>query len=291
MKEKLNNLKNRLTDRHLYSLLVGLIVIMVTVFAYQAKVAADYKTQLHAQYNRALGDLVESVSNIETNLAKGAVVSEPKTLMRLSTDIYAEARSAAAELGQLPLSDIVIENTAKYLSQVGDFTSALSFRYLDSPTISKEERETMLNLGQYAVTLRDSLNEVQEKLYCGDYMYKNPSHFGGGAAMASGMEEIEEQFQDYPSLIYDGPFSDHMQTKESPLLQNAPEIPREEAEKRVPELVSVERQGAVQFDGECGGRVPTYMFSVKPDEKDDDRRITLQKKAACFWRCLIIAPR
>ncbi len=276
LKEKLKNLKNRLTDRHMYSIIVGLIVVAVCIFAYQAKVAADYKTQLHAQYDRAFGDLVQSVSNIETNLAKGAVVTEPKTLMRLSSDIYAEARSAAAELGQLPLSDVVIENTAKYLSQVGDFTSMLSLRYLDSPTISAEERNTMLDLGRYAVTLRDSLYDMQEKLYSGAYQYQSPSHFGDGVAMASGMEQIEEQFRDYPSLIYDGPFSDHMQTKESSLLQNAPELSREEAEKRIPELVSAEREGAVSYDGECGGRVPTYMFSVTPDENDDTRRITLQ---------------
>lgn len=276
LKEKCKDFKNRLTDRHMYSVIVGLIVIGVIVFSYQAKVSADYKNRLHAQYSRALNDLVEEVSNIETSLSKGAVVTDPKTFVRLSNEIYAKAASASAGIGQLPLSDTTVDNTAKFLSQVGDFTASLSLRYMDTKEIKSEERNTMVELARYAVVLRDSLYDVQEKIYSGAYQYENPSHFGGGVSMASGMEKTEEQFRDYPSLLYDGPFSDHVQTKESPMLQNLPEISMEEAMEKVENFVATERMGEIQYDGICGGHVPTYMFSVQPDENDKDRTVTLE---------------
>ncbi|MDD6308626.1 MAG: germination protein YpeB [Clostridia bacterium] len=276
IKEKLKDFKNRLIDRHMYSVIVGLIIIFVAVFAYEAKMSADYKNQLNMQYSRAFNELVQHVSTIETNLAKGVVITDPKTMIRLSNDTYAKAASASSNLGQLPLSDVLIENTAKFLSQVGDFTYTLSLRYMDNPLVTDEEQNTMLSLSRYAVTLKDSLYELQGKVSSGEYQFKNPSKFGGAVALASGMEQIEKNFKDYPSLIYDGPFSDHVQTKESSLLSMQGEISFEEAQSRVPSIVSEERNGEIKYEGECGGRLPTYMFSVTPKNAQKNRRITLQ---------------
>ncbi len=274
-RDKFRDFKNRLTDRHMYSIIVGLIVVMVAVFGYQAKVSADYKNRLDAQYIRAFDDLTEYVSTIETSLFKCAAVSDPKSVVRLANDIYAKAASASTCLGQLPLSDAHLENTAKYLSQVGDFTYMLALSYMDEPNVSEQQRQTMLDLSRYAVTLEEGLYDMQQKLYSGSLRFGTPSGQNGDGFVGD-MEHLEAQFQDYPSLIYDGPFSDHVQDKESLLLKDAPEITREDAERKIQDVVSAERLGEIRFDGEVGGRLPSYMFTVFPEDRKNGRSISLQ---------------
>lgn len=274
-RDKFRDIKNRLTDRHLYSVILGLIVVMVAVFVYQTKVSADYKNRLDAQYIRAFDDLAEYVSSIETSLFKCAAVSDPKSVVTLSNDIYAKAASASTCLGQLPLSDSQLEKTAKYLSQVGDFTNMLALRYMDDPVVSEEQRKIMLDLSKYAGVLEEGLYDMQQKYYSGALRFSTSSGKKDDVFVGD-MEKLEAQFQEYPSLIYDGPFSDHVQDKESLLLKDAPEISKEDAEKKVLEIISEERQGEIRFDGEVGGNLSTYMFTVFPNEKKNDRAITVQ---------------
>ncbi len=273
-RDKFRDFKNRLTDRHMYSIIVGLIVAGVALFSYQAKVSADYKTRLDAQYTRAFDDLTEYVSTIETSLFKCAAVTEPKSVVRLANDIYAKAASASTCLGQLPLSDTNLENTAKFLSQVGDFTYMLALSYMDTPVVTPQQRQTMLDLSRYAVTLESGLYDMQQRLYSGATSFGTPSG-SHGDALAGDMEQLEAQFQDYPSLIYDGPFSDHVQDKEPLFLQNATDISMEDARARLSTFLDPSFLSDVSYDGEVGGRLPTYMFTARP-EGQDGRAITVQ---------------
>ncbi len=272
--KKLRSFKNRLTDRHMYSVIIGLIVVMIAGFTYQAKVSADYKNRLESQYIRAFDDLAEYVSTIETSLFKCAAVSSPQSVVRLANDIYAKAASASTCLSQLPLSDTNLENTSKFLSQVGDFTYMLALQYMENPVITEAQRQTMLDLSRYAVTLQSGLYDVQQKFYSGTLRF-GTSHSKKEDAFTGNMEQLEAQFQEYPSLIYDGPFSDHVQNKPSLLLQNAPDISKDEAQARIEEIVSFERMGEMEYNGEMGGNLPNYMFTVYPDE-NRNRAITLQ---------------
>ncbi len=272
---KFRSFKTRLIDRKMYSVIVGLLVAVVAVFSYQAKVSADYKTRLDSQYTRAFDDLAEYVSTIETSLLKCAAVSSPKSVVRLANDIYAKTAAASSCLGQLPLSDANLENTAKFLSQVGDFTYMLALGYMDNPVITPEQRETMLSLCRYANALESGLYDTQQKLYSGAVHFDNPGG-GAGDVLASDMQQLESQFQDYPSLIYDGPFSDHVQDKETLFLQNTTDITPEDARARLSTFIAPSLLSDVSYDGEVGGHLPTYMFTVRPDKENKDRTLTLQ---------------
>lgn len=281
-REKFRSFKNRLTDRHMYSVIVGLIVIMIGVSTYQAKVSADYKNRLNNQYTRAFDDLTEHVSTIETALYKCAAVTDPKSVVRLANDIYAKSASASACLSQLPLSDTNLENTARFLTQVGDFTYRLALGYMDSPEISQENRQTMLDLSHYASSLETGLYDTQQKLYSGTLDFGTPKG-QKDVGLAGSMEELESHFQEYPRLLYDGPFSDHIQDKKPLFLQNAPECTEEDARRRLEEIVSPQRHGEVSSQGLMEGKIPAYWFTVHPEGKKNARSISVQlSKQGCM---------
>lgn len=272
--EKLRRFWARFTTRHLSITLAGLLIFAVCIFTYQAKVSASYRTRLDAQYTRAFDDLTEYVYGIETSLFKCAAVTEPRSIVHLASDIYTKAAAATACLGQLPLSDANLENTARFLSQVGDFTYQLALSYMNTPQISKEQRQTMVSFSSYAEKLQGGLYDVQQKLYSGALRFSSSRE--AAETLSGNMQELESRFSDYPALIYDGPFSDHVQDKPPLFLQNVPEISVEAAFEKVYALFPSFPQGSVWADGEVGGSLPIYQFSVSPDPGKKDRRISIQ---------------
>jgi len=281
IREKLIDFKKRLSDRHMYSIVLVAIALLCAVSVYQFKRAADYRLLLENQYHRSFSELVQYVNNIETSLAKSAVVTDPRSLVELANEINSRSAFAAANLGQLPISQADLKNTSKFLAQVGDFTHSMAIKHLSGGTLTAEERKSLAQLSSYAGTLNDSLVKIQDELsskaVCfGDIEGTKSLFSKTDRVMASEMENVEQHFQDYPSLIYDGPFSEHVETAVPRLIDGAKEITREQAQERCAEIVGRERAGKIKFVEETGGKVPCYAFSVQPDPKDKNRMITVE---------------
>lgn len=63
---------------------------------------------------------------------------------------------------------------------------------------------------------------------------------------------------DYPTLIYDGPFSDHLLEQEPKLLDGREEVSVEQA---LDTAVRLTGQSGLEADGEAAGQLPCYVFS------------------------------
>ena len=66
-----------------------------------------------------------------------------------------ETSMAKAALGVLPLEGGDLANVNKFISQVGDFSMALSNKISAGGSISEEEYASMANLEQYAKKLKE----------------------------------------------------------------------------------------------------------------------------------------
>ena len=64
---------------------------------------------------------------------------------------------AKAALGILPLESGNLANVNKFISQVGDFSMALSSKISAGGSISEEEYASMENLEQYAKKLKEGV--------------------------------------------------------------------------------------------------------------------------------------
>ena len=78
------------------------------------------------------------------SLNKGLIASSPSQLARLSSEIYMQSSEASSNLGQLPLWHVQLENTAKFLSQVADYTYMLSQKSITNTKITDEEYACLL---------------------------------------------------------------------------------------------------------------------------------------------------
>ncbi|MDD4769772.1 MAG: germination protein YpeB, partial [Eubacteriales bacterium] len=86
--------------------------------------------------------------------------------------------------------------------------------------------------------------------------------------------DIDQSFQEFPTLIYDGPFSDHMTSME-PKGLTGEDISVEDAQKRLTDffgadrIVSVEHAGDIQAD-----TLPAYNFKIKFKDRPEDEFAT-----------------
>ena len=225
--------------------LVAVILVLggTTVSGYMQ--ASKYKMNLNYNYQRAVTDLGDCVENIENTLNKSIYANTPTQQNGLAAKLMRETSMAKAALGILPLESGNLANVNKFISQVGDFSMALSSKISAGGSISEEEYASMENLEQYAKKLKEGLDGIQPD-------------FDAGPVDAS-FQQAADDCPDYPSLIYDGPFSDHIGQQEPKLLAGQSEVPQGNAQNNAASFLGVTQDKLTHTQDSAGG-LPTYNF-------------------------------
>ena len=194
----------------------------------------------------------------------------------ISNEIFMQAAEAKSCFGELPSGNVNLENTARFLSQVGDYTYVLSQSMINGQGISAEEYENLNALNEYAASLSQSLGDIEQKIYQGDLSFSASDDTSAGSAVAASsiftdLENVEKSFDGYPALIYDGPFSEHIENMQSYMLSSAPELTRDEALAKAKEFLG-ERGEGLQYETEMTNTaIEAYMFG----KSDEDSHLTI----------------
>lgn len=230
--------------------------------------ATQYKLQLENSYQQSLMELSEYMGNIEIGLNKGIYAATDTMVSQLSSDLWRECSGAKAAMSRLPLNVLNLEKTYKYLSQVGEFAISLNKKLASGGKITEAEHSLLVNLSEYAKSFNDSIDQMVSFYSGGASMTGDGSPMSIATAdpsvygLDSGFTDTEEAMTDYPTLIYDGPFSDHLMTQESQMLKGKQEITRSEAQQAVIDVKGF-NIGMLSYDGMEESKMPCYTFSDK----------------------------
>lgn len=255
--------------------LLAIVAIAAGIIAYYYHQNKQIENALENQYNRAFEEVVDYVRDIDVSLTKGKLVTSPSQMAKLSSEIFMQSSEASSNLGQLPIAHQQLNNTAKFLSQVADYTYMLSQKAINSEKMTDDEYKTLLDLTSYADKLYENLQDMQNDLYSGNLNFsrlKSESKDYMNASQqadVSPLGNIEKEFQDYPTLIYDGPFSDHLEKMEAVYLKNKPAVSQNEAKQKLTEFLKGYDIESITSTGESQGTIPTFGFDVKLKGKDD----------------------
>ena len=275
--------KNKSIHIWLYVLLVaGIIAALIWGFT-ASKNAKAIEITNENQYNRAFHELVGYVDNIDTLLSKAQLTKSPAQLAKLSSDIFRQSAEAKSCLGQLPTSEVQLDNTSKFLSQVGDYTYVLSQDMINGEEISQEQYDNLAAMNEYAATLKNTLSDIENRIYSGEVRISSVnSKKRGTVADAAGnsiledLENVEKSFDEYPSMIYDGPFSEHIENRESVMLKNASDISQEDALIKAEEFLGNKGDGLTFGGLSENTAIQSYTF-IK-NTNDEQISISVTKK-------------
>lgn len=212
----------------------------------------------------ALVSLDENLNNIGTNLEKVMYSSTPTMLSKLAAELWRESSGAKNSLSMLPSSDTQLANTYKFLSQVGEFVMALGRKCANGEELSAKEREQLANLYEYCNSLSEQVNQMCYELENGTFSFdKQDSTLleksSNTVSINNSFDDVEQSLSDLPSLIYDGPFSDHIEQGTPLLLKGQTEIKQEDALKIAEKICSNEK-GSLDYSYDEDGDIPCYVF-------------------------------
>ena len=120
-----------------------LIVVFGTFAIVQTVKANRYEKESMILRQMALIALDENLNNISTNLEKTIYVSTPTMLSKLSAELWREASGAKNNLSILPTGENTVNNTYKFLSQIGEFVMSLERKSASGEQLTDNEREQL----------------------------------------------------------------------------------------------------------------------------------------------------
>ena len=195
-----------------------LLTVIVCVTAINLTNATNYKRELEATYQQSLSELGENLNSIETNFSKGLYANSAETLTEISSDIFTETQSAKQALARLPVSQMNLTTTYKFLTQAGDYAAYISNKAVANSQISQKDRESIETLLKYSRSFANNVNSLVSLCNSGLKITDN-SVSADKEINVSGLKntfsQAEETFSDYPTLLYDGPYADAVLQKKS----------------------------------------------------------------------------
>lgn len=271
---------------------VRVIAYIAAAFAVTAGIAWSnyaqaqyYKLQLNNTYQRAFAELTTNMSELDTALQKGLYATTPAMAASLCTEIYGKATAAQMAVSQLSYSHVTLENTASFLSTVGDYAYVLSKNAASGAVFGETEENALRTLADSSAVLAQNLQDLQQDINSGvitlEELNRAQSQLSSAEAEATSstldnsFRLMESEFPEMPTLIYDGPFSEHIETMEPLFLQDKDEVTDAEAMKAAAEFLGIP-EDKFRLDGESEGKLPTYLFSV--DEQGSEISLEVTKR-------------
>lgn len=228
------------------------------------------QAHLEAVYLRALGDLADSVSAMQNTLRKAMYTGTASTQTAVSAELIEQSGGAKAALAALPFSQERAERVSRFLSQVGDYALALSRSSIAGHPLEDRDLQNLSALREYAGKLSDALGQLQARLSAEQSnivhtvsLLNNVGELEELALLDDDFDQLAEEFAQFPALLYDGPFSDHLSRREPLFLQNQDPVTLAQATDLAAEFLgcSVEE---LSFSGEGNGDLPVYTFTWGP---------------------------
>lgn len=256
------------------------IILTLSVMAVQNYRRADSAERaVENTYMHAVESLSLNLDNIKNNLQKGMYTNSVSMLADLSEKLCSDAATAKDSLSRLPLDELDLSDAYRFLSQVGNYSAALAEKCAEGGGLSSEERENIIKLHAYADELSANMWKIEQRIENGqvtlsDTMYAATQlDADRPAAVTDGFKDFAVSDNSYPTLIYDGPYSDHIMEKSPLMLKNKSKIDLAEAVRRAKKL-----NGGNDYDllTEEEGKMPSYVLT------DGDRTVAVTKAGGYY---------
>lgn len=236
--------------------------------------AEDYRRQLDNGYRQAFTELTTAAGELDAALEKVTYATTPSLFAALCAQAYAKALAAQTALGELPYGNVELEQTAAFFAKAGDYAMAMARGASGEGVCTDENRETLRGLAAAAGELSATLQALQLQLDGGALHPEDVAAVEARLAAAaedrgqitggSAFQTVEADFPQVPTLIYDGPFSEHLSSRTPQMLEGLPQVTEEEARRAAAAFAGL-RAEVFTPTSDGAGNLPAWGFSALAD--------------------------
>ncbi|MBC7343000.1 MAG: germination protein YpeB [Clostridia bacterium] len=294
--------------------IVGLAAIALVLLGWgwqqsQAKSTLGYA--LEANYQRDFHNLINYVDQSQTLLGKGLASATPERRSLYLSQVWNRSLDAQSALSQLPIKELNLSATRKFLAQVGDYSYSLAEAGIRGQEVSSHQLDELARLQGEMKKLSQSLHAIDQDMMAKGYRWSSnvipvSPLFGGRGRLApmppgqsvpaqaragenvpnpppSGSDEsfqnIDQRMQELPSLVYDGPFSDHLERR-TPLGLTGPEINQAQAEDAARRFLDVPNPASYRITEvrRVEGKIPAFAITFTDTARGETINVDVARK-------------
>lgn len=244
-------------------LYLSAVILVLGIFSIVQTVKANrYERETMITRQMALISLDEYLNNISTNLEKTIYANTPAMLSKLSTEMWREASSAKNSLSMLPTGESSLDNTYKFLSQIGEFVMSLQRKTASGEELTASERNQLRQLYDYCNSLNEQVQKMCYDLENGNFSFESTNSTllkrdDNISTISGSFNDVEQSISDLPSLIYDGPFSDHIEQGEAKFIKGLEEITKDKGLEIAKTVCS---DADLEYSSDENGNIPCYLY-------------------------------
>lgn len=281
----LHSLARRTRIRAATYLTAAFVLLAGTILQQNAQLV-QYQRLTANSYTHAFSELTASVQRMSTSLEKQTCVTSPTQIAALGAEIYGQAQAAQQAIGELPYAYVELTQTAAFVSKVGDYAQALARSAAVQGGYTGDQLETVKALSKASRQLSQTLDQLEQQVYSGETALEDltavEQRLNGNQTNAqqlgaqtgeSRFQTVETDFPELPTLIYDGPFSDSLQSKAKPGLEGLEEVTQASARETAAQFVGVSAQALEPMES-IAGDLPAWVFRLQGEKGSCTIRVT-----------------
>lgn len=244
------------------------------------------KQKTQDTYNRAMYELVSYAQNVDSLLTKGRVTTTPVESSKIYADIWRQSNLAKENLAILPVNQYGMENASKFLAQTSDYSYSILKQTVAGNKLTDKQYGELKELNKSSGELTSLLNNIYNDLNNGrlrwDKVEKAATNELEKNKEQSGYSEIskvQDTLKSYAGLIYDGAFSNHIESIK-PKMLTGKEVSKEEARDKIQKILEGNKDikvESINYKGESKGNLDVYIFEVKYVDSKEIANIQVTK--------------
>ncbi len=236
----------------------------------------SYKNEIYARANGAFEEVVEQVSGFNTKLQKVSVSNDTEKTQELLMDLWRDAGSAQVSVTDLSMNEDVKEKLVNYFNTTGDYVKQLANNLKTGKALADSDKEQLKQIKNTCAQLHQKLMDAWNQGYVADI---NLDEF-----IPEGQENaqtIDFANQNYPRLIYDGPFSESIMNKKPQNLPNNTVNEQQglEAAKKFSGI------SELKLNNQSDGDIPYYDYEGQTEGKNVTVSVTKQGGQILYYFC------
>lgn len=220
--------------------------------------ANSYSLQLENIYKKNYYELVDTVNTADMNISKLLASNSEDYQAKMLNDLAQGAKEMQSNIAALPLSSDNIVESVRFINQMSGYTQTLQEKVAKGGELTESDLNTLNEMHESLTEMKRYLNQMSEKMIYGYSILDASNHIDGDYDDFSlDFAQIKSDDTEYPTMIYDGPFSDSVVNQKVKGLTGS-EISKDEAYKIVDSYFK--NISNLQYQGQTNGKFSTYNY-------------------------------
>ena len=240
------------------ALLVCVVAVGALSFTY-ARRARSAENTLRVLYENASLSAIGHLNDLKWHIDKALLSQDTGASAQLLSQVSSGAAGVRQSIVMLPIPDDGTNAALKFANQLEDYATMLEGQVDEG--VSAGQLDNLKKLSDACENLMTALADARSTW--------DQNQVG------TGDRTLMDESITYPTLIYDGPFSDAQTEEAAAMLQSLPEITREEALQKARAFLG-DRARSVVSGTDSFGPIPCYGVTAQVDNIQLQMAVTRQ---------------